>query len=48
MFRLRGDLRGIVRKPGEGIDARVFSGERVMLSVVRAKFGRTSKRLGKA
>ena len=34
VFQLRGDGRGIERKLGEGIDARIFPGENVMLSVV--------------
>ena len=37
VFSLHGDARGIVRKLGEGIDARIFPGENVMLSVVRVE-----------
>jgi len=35
IFKLAGDPRGIERKLAEGIDASVFPGENVMLSVVR-------------
>lgn len=35
MFNLRGDTRGIARKLGEGLNANIFPGEKVMLSVVR-------------
>ena len=34
VFQLHGDGRGIERKLGEGIDAHIFPGENVMLSVV--------------
>ena len=37
VFRPHGDLCGIARKLGEGIDARIFPGERVMLSVVQVE-----------
>ena len=37
VFQLHGDARGIARKLGEGIDARIFPGERIMLSVVRVE-----------
>ena len=35
MFHLQGDARGIARKLGEGLNANIFPGEKVMLSVVR-------------
>jgi quercetin dioxygenase-like cupin family protein len=35
MFNLNADTRGIARKLGEGLNANVFAGEQVMLSVVR-------------
>lgn len=35
MFQLHGDARGIARKLGEGLNANIFPGEKVMLSVVR-------------
>lgn len=35
MFQLDGDTRGIARKLGEGLNANIFPGEKVMLSVVR-------------
>ena len=34
VFSLHGDARGIARKLGEGLDANIFPGENVMLSVV--------------
>lgn len=37
VFQLRGDMRGIARKLGEGIDALIFPGEHVMLSVVHVE-----------
>jgi len=37
VFSLHGDARGIARKLGEGIDANIFPGENVMLSVVRVE-----------
>lgn len=37
MFRLHGDERGIPRQLAPGIAARIFPGERVMLSVVRVE-----------
>ena len=41
--RLRGDARGIERKLAEGIDASIFPGENVMLSVVRVAPHATGK-----
>ncbi len=35
LFNLHSDPRGIARKLGEGLNASVFAGEQVMLSVVR-------------
>ncbi len=35
VFQLNGDARGIVRKLAEGVNASIFPGENVMLSVVR-------------
>ena len=37
VFSLHGDTRGIARKLGEGLDARIFPGENVMLSVVHVE-----------
>lgn len=35
VFQLHGDTRGIARKLAEGVNASIFPGEHVMLSVVR-------------
>jgi len=35
VFQLSGDARGIARKLAEGVNASIFPGENVMLSVVR-------------
>lgn len=35
VFQLNGDARGIARKLAEGVNASIFPGENVMLSVVR-------------
>lgn len=35
VFQLKGDARGIERKLAEGVNASIFPGENVMLSVVR-------------
>jgi quercetin dioxygenase-like cupin family protein len=37
VFQLRGDARGIERKLAEGVNASIFPGENVMLSVVRVE-----------
>ncbi len=37
VFQLHGDTRGIERKLAEGVNARVFPGEQVMLSVVHVE-----------
>lgn len=37
MFQLHGDARGIPRKLAEGINASIFPGQNVMLSVVRVE-----------
>ena len=35
VFQIKGDSRGIARKLAEGVNASIFPGENVMLSVVR-------------
>ncbi|MBI3935703.1 MAG: cupin domain-containing protein [Betaproteobacteria bacterium] len=37
MFQLHGDERGIARKLAEGVNASIFPGQQVMLSVVRVE-----------
>ena len=37
VFQLRGDARGIERKLAKGINARIFCGQQVMLSVVHVE-----------
>lgn len=37
VFQLNGDARGIMRTLAPGIEANIFPGENVMLSVVRIK-----------